>query len=411
VLRLIYTLLYYGAASTLMPFEFFKRKKGLKKKWLTHKLGIFKKFKSNRPIIWIHSVSVGETIAVSPLIKVLSKDYQVLISTITDTGFEVAKSRFKDLGVEVIYLPLDCPFAIKRLLKAFSPKALLITETEIWPNLVWETSKFCPVFLINGRLSEKSFKNYKKVKFFVEKVLKSFTAILVQNEIYAKRFSLLGAPKDKIFVVGNLKFDIEIPELEFPWSQNLPSPIVIAGSTHSPEEELILSAFLSLEDSGSLILAPRHPQRFSEVESIVLKTGSKLVKLSELEKSKDFKFNSPVVVLVDKIGILSSLYRIADVVIIGGSFIPHGGQNPLEAIYWKKPVIFGPYMDNFPFVKDFLEKKACIQTDSKNLKKVLSTLIRDEKLRIELGEKAFEVFSQMRGSLNKTLTILKDYLN
>ncbi|MDK2861925.1 MAG: 3-deoxy-D-manno-octulosonic-acid transferase, partial [Thermodesulfobacterium sp.] len=169
----VYTFIYYLIAGLILPREFLKRPRNLRLKWLRDKFAIFKQkvTHSSRSFIWVHCVSVGEVIALSTLIKKLSKNYNILLSTITDTGQKVAKDRFKGLPVETIYLPLDCPFAIKRTLKAFNPKALIIAETEIWPNLIHTAAKKIPVFLVNARLSEKSFKNYQKVKFFFKKVL------------------------------------------------------------------------------------------------------------------------------------------------------------------------------------------------------------------------------------------------
>jgi len=411
----LYTFLYYLVNGFFLPKEFFKRPSQLRKKWLKDKLALFTKtdFISQRKVIWIHAVSVGEVIAISSLIKSLAKEYDILLSTITDTGNQVASQRFKDLPVKIIYLPLDCPFAIKRTLRTFNPSALLIAETEIWPNLILTSSKRIPVFLINARISDKSFRRYKKIKFFLKPILSSFSLIAVQDEKYKNRFKDLGAPEDKIVVTGNTKFDIEIPYISFLWENLVPRPIIVAGSTHFPEEKLITETFLKIPIPSSLFIVPRHPERYKEVERIINsmidgKNEIGFYKLSELPL--DMRSYFKIIILVDQMGILGSLYRIADIAIIGGSFIPHGGQNPLEAIYWKKPVIFGPSMENFPFIKEFLERGACLQTKKEELKDLLEDLFKNPDKRIELGEKAYQILKQKTGATEKILNLLKSYL-
>ncbi|AEH23235.1 Three-deoxy-D-manno-octulosonic-acid transferase domain-containing protein [Thermodesulfobacterium geofontis OPF15] len=411
----LYTFLYYLVNGFFLPKEFFKRPSQLRKKWLKDKLALFTKtdFISQRKVVWIHAVSVGEVIAISSLIKSLAKEYDILLSTITDTGNQVASQRFKDLPVKIIYLPLDCPFAIKRTLRTFNPSALLIAETEIWPNLILISSKKIPVFLINARISDKSFRRYKKIKFFLKPILSSFSLIAVQDEKYKNRFKDLGAPEDKIVVTGNTKFDIEIPYISFLWENLVPRPIIVAGSTHFPEEKLITETFLKIPIPSSLFIVPRHPERYKEVERIINsmideKNEIGFYKLSELPL--DMRSYFKIIILVDRMGILGSLYRIADIAIIGGSFIPHGGQNPLEAIYWKKPVIFGPSMENFPFIEEFLERGACLQTEKEELKDLLEDLLKNPDKRIELGEKAYQILKQKTGATEKILNLLKSYL-
>jgi 3-deoxy-D-manno-octulosonic-acid transferase len=411
----LYTFLYYLVSGIFLPKEFFKRPSQLRKKWLKDKLALFTKtdFISQRKVIWIHAVSVGEVIAISSLIKSLAKEYDILLSTITDTGNQVAFQKFKDLPVKIIYLPLDCPFAIKRTLKIFNPSALLIAETEIWPNLILTSSKKIPVFLINARISDKSFKRYKKIKYFLKPILSSFSLIAVQDEIYKERFKDLGASEDKIVVTGNTKFDIEIPYISFLWENLIPRPIILAGSTHFPEEKLITETFLKIPISSSLFIVPRHPERYKEVERTINsmideKNEIGFYKLSELPL--DIKDFSKVIILVDQMGILGSLYRIADIAIIGGSFIPHGGQNPLEAIYWEKPVIFGPSMENFPFIKEFLERGACLQVKEEKLKDLLEDLLKHPNKRAQLGKRAYQIFKQKTGATEKILNLLKTYL-
>lgn len=409
-MEILYTLLYTLGIGLFFPYEYFKRPSLIRKKWIRHKIGMFEipeKF-YHKETIWIHCVSVGEIMALSKLIFLLTERYNVLLSTITDTGQMVAQDKFKELPVHLIYLPFDYPYFIKKTLKHFSPSILLIAETEIWPNLIKTVSRQIPVLLVNGRISERSFKNYQKAKFFFQPILNCFKFLMVQNEVYQHRFKLLGVDERKIIVTGNTKFDIEIPRIDFEWENKLKRPVLIAGSTHDPEEKMIVQSFLKLPLEATLFVAPRHPERFKKVSEEIEKmltfdSKTLFLKLSQFSSIPE-KDHKKLIILVDKIGILGSLYRICDVAIIGGSFIPHGGQNPLEAIYWKKPVIFGPFMQNFPFVKEFVEKKAAFQIDIKDLDKTLKyLLIENPNKSLELAEKAYQIFLKHKGATQKIL--------
>lgn len=421
VFLLIYTIFYLIALLFLFPKEYLKRPKEIRARWIREKLGFFKHTlsktsqSSSKPKIWIHAVSVGEVIVLTKLIKKLSQKYEIILSTITDTGQKVALQKFSGYEIKVIYLPFDTPCAIKRTLKFFNPKAVILTETELWPNLIFFTSKKIPLILVNGRLSEGSFKGYSKIKIFIKPLLKKFSLICAQEELYKKRFIKLGADKKKVYITGNMKFDIELKNITFTWENSIPRPVILAGSTHKPEEELILEAFIDLSISGTLILAPRHPERFEEVETLIKtkiaesKGNLFFYKLTEIPLTLN-KVSSAYIVLVNKMGILGSLYRICDIAIIGGSFIPHGGQNPLEPAYWKKPIICGPHMHNFPFIQEFLEEEACLMVDQHHLKDSIKKLIEEPQKSLILAEKAHKILSKNSGATEKTLKLLRDLI-
>jgi 3-deoxy-D-manno-octulosonic-acid transferase len=450
---LIYTFLYSIALLFFLPKEYFKRHSNIRKRWIKEKFGFFNKLHlqsstfslqpsaylqpsafslqpilSLRPFIWIHAVSVGEVIAIEKLVKELSKEHQIILSTITDTGQKVAQEKFKNYPVRVIYLPFDIPCAIKRTIKNFNPLALILTETELWPNLIHIASKKIPVIVVNGRLSEKSFKGYKKFKFFIKHLIKNFSLICVQEKEHKERFIELGADKEKIHVTGNMKFDIELKQINFQWESIISHPVILAGSTHDPEEEFILNAFLNLNIKSTLIIAPRHPERFNIVEKMIkskiekVSIGIKFSKLSDLQPwgpqkvvsllgcpSACFPQAESFIILVDQMGILGSLYRVCDIAIIGGSFIPHGGQNPLEPAYWKKPIICGPYMHNFPFIEEFLKEKACLMVDKESLLSSIKKLISSSSLCNNMGEQAYKIFQKKSGATSRTLSLLKNY--
>lgn len=411
---LIYSFLYLIVLIFLLPLEYFKRPASLRKRWIREKFGFFKEneqIETFKPKIWIHAVSVGEVSAVSRLIKELSSKYEIILSTITDTGQKIANERFKNCNVKVIYMPFDIPFAINKALKHFKPLAVILTETELWPNLIRIASKKMPVILVNGRMSDKSFNGYSRIKFFIKPLLERLSLLCVQEEQYRDKFLHLGAEKQKIQVTGNMKFDIELKEIHYPWENSITRPVILAGSTHEPEEEIILDAFLKLNINGTLMIAPRHPERFEEVENLIKRkiadsnreiSFSKITEIPSLHSSQSLTS----IVLVDQIGILGSLYRICDIAIIGGSFIPHGGQNPLEPAYWRKPIISGPYMHNFPFIEEFLKHKACIMSDKTSLPEILRELIENSELRQTTGNKAYQLFISKSGATEKTLRLL-----
>lgn len=421
VFLLIYTFFYLIALLFLFPKEYLKRPKEIRNRWIREKLGFFRHTlsktsqSSSKPKIWIHAVSVGEVIALSKLIKKLSQKYEIILSTITDTGQKVALQKFSGYEIKVIYLPFDTPCAIRRTLKFFNPKAVILTETELWPNLIFFTSKKIPLVLVNGRLSEGSFKGYSKIKFFIKPLLKKFSLICAQEEIYKKRFIKLGADKKKVYITGNMKFDIELKTITFIWENSIPRPVILAGSTHKPEEEIILKAFLNLSINGTLILAPRHPERFEEVETLIKtkiaesKGNFFFSKLTEMPSTLNAE--SSYIVLANKMGILGSLYRICDLAIIGGSFIPHGGQNPLEPAYWKKPIICGPHMHNFPFIQEFLKEGACLMVDQSHLQDSIKKLIEEPQKRLILAEKAHKILSKNSGATEKTLKLLRELIS
>ncbi|MCS7215675.1 MAG: 3-deoxy-D-manno-octulosonic acid transferase [Thermodesulfovibrio sp.] len=412
---LIYNFLYLVALIFILPLEYFKRPTFLRKRWIREKFGFFEETESNLPTIWVHAVSVGEVSAVSKMIMELSNKYRIVLSTITDTGQRIAQERFKNYNVKVVYMPFDISWAIKRFLKSFNPIAIIITETELWPNLISIGSKNKPVIVVNGRISEKSFRGYSKIKFFIKPLIKKLSLICVQEQNYKERFIAIGADKKKIHVTGNMKFDIELKDIKFIWEDYIPSPVIIAGSTHEPEEDIILDAFLKMNIKATLVIAPRHPERFSEVETLIREKIANINEEVFFSKLTDFfskltHQNRKFILLIDQMGILGSLYRLCDFAIIGGSFIPHGGQNPLEPSFWKKPFVCGPYMHNFPFTEEFIREKACLSVDRKSLLEAMRKLAENHELRKSMGERAYQIFLKNSGATKKTLNLLEKFI-
>ncbi|MCE2705855.1 MAG: 3-deoxy-D-manno-octulosonic acid transferase [Proteobacteria bacterium] len=362
-----YSLLVY-LISSLIPFYLIKRSKknpAYKLFW-SERFSINLKNNETKPIIWLHSVSVGETRAMVKLIDILERkhpDYKILITVMTPTGRETARSIYSKALIH--YIPYDMPHAIIKFYKTFKPKIGLIMETEIWPNLIFYANKLSiPLYLINARLSDKSFNSYKKFNYFITPILNKFTKILCQDNITKDNFIKLGYIKG-INVVGNTKFDMLIDQncfntLEF-FNQHIRNKrVVIFSSTREGEEKMIIENIPSKIDY-LIIIVPRHPERFMDIENLLIK--NKVI----YQKKTD---NKPIdsgteVFLGDTMGEMMLYYKMCDLAVIGGSFSNNGGQNLLEPIYLDKPVIFGSSMYNFTTIAyNALNEKCAIQVNN-----------------------------------------------
>ncbi|TAN43073.1 MAG: 3-deoxy-D-manno-octulosonic acid transferase [Nitrospirae bacterium] len=417
-MRLLYSIFYFTALCFIAPFEYFKRPKEIRGRWIKERCGFIDARQDTAPrtLVWIHAVSVGETIAVTPFVKKIKEKYPetgIVLSTVTDTGRKVAKERLGSVA-RIIYVPFDLCFAVRGVIKSLDPALLVIMETELWPNMIGEASKSgVPVMLLNGRISEKSFDGYLKLRFFLKKVLGNVGFFCMQNKVYAERMIALGAAPERVVATGNLKFDTPKPASNPEWTAVLKGPVVIGGSTHRTEEELLLDAYAELKQDFqdlNLVLAPRHPERFKEVEELVMKKGFPLTKRSEIKSPYAAASLSGAVVLLDVIGELSGVYGAADIAVMGGSFIPHGGQNPLEPACWGKTIICGPHMENFPFMPDFYEEGAAVEVRKETLSAELRRLLLSPDNMVSTGEKAKTLYERNSGAIEKTLEIIGRYL-
>ncbi len=421
----IYYLIYLISLIILFPLEYFKRPSELRKRWLMERMGRYTEDVKSRwdteqkteeekskTVIWVHAVSVGEVISVIPLIKRLYKDItrNIILSTVTDTGQEVARQRMSE-GIDVVYAPFDLPFTINRLIGYKNPALLIIVETEIWPGIIFKSSdQDIPIMILNGRISDKSFKRYKKIVFFMRDVLKRIAFFGMQNQTYSGRIIEMGAEEDKVEVLGNLKFDTDIRSDIPEWTLTLKRPVIVAGSTHENEEEIILDAFKRLKKdyaSLTLLLAPRHPERCKDIERLIKRKELQYIKRSQIQNSE---FN-PHIILLDTVGELSSVYGVADICIIGGSFVPKGGQNLLEPASWGKPIVCGPNMYNFPMTDEFIESGAAYSITAEGLFNNLKLLLSDGKTRSEMGSKAKELFKKNSGAIDRAMNEIRKVLN
>ena len=425
----IYNILLFSITFLALPFILFamlstkKYRSGLSQKVGFVPDSIFSKLSGERPV-WIHAVSVGEVMTTIPLIRKLKKKYpdqKIVLSTVTVTGNYTATLNAKEADA-VIYFPFDYPFIVKRVIRTINPKLFITLETELWPNFLRALKRnHIPSVVISGRISKNSYPRYRWTRFFFSKVLANIDAFYMQTDIDARRIIDIGAPRDRVVTVGNLKFDQSLPivtaeeksEFYKMLYVNEEQKIFIAGSTHRGEEDSILDIFQTLKKSHPdliLILAPRHPERFNEVAQLITRYGLRDIKRTALKGQT--QTNPYDVMLLDTIGELSKLYSIGTIIFVGGSLVPIGGHNVLEPAVHKKAVLFGPHMDNFLEISSHLMKNGGgLQVHTREeLLTHAQKLLSDDTLRTDLGEKAFEIISPNQGAIEKAMEIIETFI-
>jgi 3-deoxy-D-manno-octulosonic-acid transferase len=385
-----------------------------------------------RQLIWLHCVSVGETEAARPLVRALLDkfpSYRLVVSTTTVTGQRIATDAFGRDAAAVFYFPLDWAWTIRRVLRTLQPAAVLIMETELWPHLLRECHRRAiPVALINGRISITSFGRYKLIRPFIRGVLDNLSIALMQSEQDAGRIRELGMPHDRVLMPGNLKFDSAEGSIDDNTTEDLRRRfgfdrtkfLIVAASTHAPEEQVVIDAFKVLKNSQAsfptrLLIAPRHPARFSEVASLLQSSGLSWSRRSAPSQPEDGHCEA---ILLDTIGELRAVYPLADVAFVGGSIAPHGGHNILEPSAQGVCVITGAYMHNFAAItKAMLQANAIIQLPKisgsaagAELAHALNSLLSDNSLRKNIGERALVVCDRNRGATDRTLQIIAGLL-
>ncbi len=419
----------------LLPrFVFDALRKGKYAAGFWQRLGYLPEFKqSEKPVIWLHCVSVGEANAAFPLAeKILETfpEYRLVVSTTTKTGQKIAREVFAGLAEMIFYMPFDWRFSVRRALGKIKPNIVLLTETELWFNFIREASKSgARIAVVNGRISEKSFDRYRLIPKTMRRVLHYLDLALVQTDKDARRFVELNIRPSKVKVTGNIKFDQNFAEakndltdyLRDRFSITKNAPLIIAASTHAPEERFVLDAFKRIYKSSNenpprLLIAPRHPERFSQIEKLIKETGFDWAKRSEAASNRDARAE---IILLDSIGELRAAYPLAAIVFVGGSLIPHGGQSILEpAIAGHAAIITGFYTMNFEAaVKEFLRENALLQLPKldgaeigEKLAEALLRLLRDTETREKLAQNARAVMQKNRGATDRTVEHLKPFL-
>lgn len=371
--------------------------------------------KEGKALIWIHAVSLGETKAIAPLLKklkALPSKPKILLTTVTETGLKEGK----DLGADYNgYLPLDFSYIIGRVVKAVQPDLLILTETDFWFNFQHSVKNSGgKVVVVNAKLSSRSFQRLLKLPRFAKKLFSTIDLFLVQGPLYEKRFSLLGVPQEKIVSTGNIKLDGFTVESDIEsWKKQLhinPDDLILTiGSTHDPEEKIFIKIFATLFQKYpqlKVLLVPRHPERFDQVETLLKEGNISYGRLSQgnLQDKK--------VILIDAMGKLRKCYQISDLAFVGGSFTEKvGGHNILEPPSYGVPVLFGPYMHSQP---DFLDLANAYQAGEcvaeKSLLATLEKYLNDPILRKEVGARGLKLISESRGALEQTYKTITSLL-
>jgi len=397
---------------------------------LRQRLGAISQNKTDaRPVIWLHCVSVGETQAARPLVERLVVDfpqYCLVVSTITMTGQALASQVFASKVERVFYFPFDWSWTVRRALKAIRPEIVLIMETELWPNFLREcSSRGIPVALVNGRISRQSFRRYRLISFFISSVLAKLSLAIMQSENDADRIAALGFPKENLAIAGNLKFDVESVspnaqttasiQQRFGLDQGI--PLILAASTHTPEEKIVIESFQQLKQTRAvrLMIAPRRPERFQEVAKLLEESGLSWARKTAAPLTAD---SSTEVILLDTIGELPAVYSLATVVFVGGSIVDRGGHNVLEPAANGACVITGHNTHNFQAIVQLLnEADAIVQLPpleftraAQCLTHELESLLTNEDRRAQLAARAKDIIEKNRGAAERTAEIIKPLL-
>ena len=426
---LLYSLLFTLGIVALSPrFLFDALTKGKYVQGLSQRLGRLPAIETGgRPVIWLHCVSVGETQAARPLARrVLERfpDHRLVVSTITLTGQRVAREVFRDEAAAVIYFPFDWAWTVRRALRRVNPEIVLVMETELWPRFLRESRRRgALVALINGRLSEKSFRRYRLVRRFIKRVLGDLHLASMQSAEDAERIRRLGLAPERVEVSGNVKFDLQTTLDERALTDALrerfglgsTSRLIVAASTHAPEERIVIEAFQKLRRNIAgagqdlrLLMAPRHPERFAETRALLATSGLAWSRRSDVAKEED---KSSACILLDSIGELRAVYPLAQLVFVGGSIATAGGHNVLEPAEAGACIITGAHTKNFAAViRAFLEADALVQLPSLSdeqapeaLARVLAELLADDTRRQEMTSRARAVVDRNRGATTRTV--------
>ena len=418
---------------------------------LSERFGFIRKRETSRKCIWLHGASVGEINASEILIRQIRElypDYELVISTTTPSAQKLAKKKYPE--TMSFFFPIDLSIIIRRVLNRIRPSLIILIEQELWLNLIRiADSRNIPVILLNGRMTKHSTRRYRLIKPLIRRIWNKVSYLCVQNEEYLKRFRHLGIHSDKLKITGNMKYDLLEPVSDkgallalipmsgatsgfdtgtLPQAERRRSPdlivgdisykqifgindndlVIIAGSTHPPEEEIIIDAYSQLRNKFTnlrLIIAPRHPFRFDEVDKIIRTKGLEVSRRSNPPDA----MNKSAVILLDTLGELNKVYQIADIVFVGGSMIPRGGQSILEPAAAGKAMIFGPDMSNFRDIADLLIKEgaAISVPDKSGLYQAFLSLLAEPARRNRIGAKAKDIISRYQGATAQNIEFIR----
>jgi len=415
----------------LSPFLFFKiatkerYRTGFKQRAGFLPFELRKRLQGKRPI-WLHAVSVGEVNASLPLIKGIKERYpdvEMVISTVTATGNRTARDKVRETE-NIIFFPFDYSAIVRRVIEEIQPRLFITIETEIWPNFLRVLCrKNVPALVLNGRISNRSFGRYRMVRIFMRNVLSCISFFGMQTEKDAERIVQIGAEKDRVRVTGNIKFDAPLPvsgkgeDLRVSLGLAEGEEIMIAGSTHPGEEKRILAVYKRIKREYPhfvLVIAPRHIERTRDIEELIKGEGFIPIRRTSSEcRPPASSGQSDSILILDTFGELSGLYGISTLVFVGGSFVPGiGGHNVLEPAVYKKPVFYGPFMDNFSEIANVMRIKGGgiqVRDEDEFVSKAGEILIDREKYR-ELGEKSYTTVKENQGSLYQCLEAVREFI-
>jgi 3-deoxy-D-manno-octulosonic-acid transferase len=405
-----------------------KYREGLKERlgWVPRRLVADNPSDLDRPLIWLHAVSVGEVLAVTGLVKAIQSalpGYSIAVSTTTRTGQALARDRFT--SNRVFYCPLDLPSAVRAYLIALQPRLLILVETEFWPNLLHSCfHREIPVAVVNARISNRSWPRYRRLVFFWRPLLHGLSRVLAQSHTDADRLLALGCLSDRVSIAGNLKFDVraaqESEATRYLRSVSANLRFIVAGSTLEGEESELIESWprlLAEDPQLVLVLAPRHPERFSSVAALLQKSGALWNKRSGWPSEASAAQRAPrmlrpgEIVLLDTIGELASVYSLASVAFVGGSLVPAGGHNPLEPAQFAVPIVMGPHYANFVAIVDSLRSHDALRIAAKEeLGSTLIELLGDRTAARAIGAHAKEVFDREAGATDRCVEAIRALL-
>ena len=420
--RIIYSAIFYLLTPIILLRLLYRALKApaYKKRW-AERFGFPVYAESTADFIWLHAVSVGETLAAVPLVKTLQEKYpqhRLMVTCMTPTGSERIKAAFGD-SVDHSYMPYDTPDAVARFLNRLKPKMLIIMETELWPNTIAACqSRDIPVILANGRLSARSAAAYQSISSLVQPMLSGISAVAAQHKDDGDRFIRLGLPPSALEVTGNIKFDLSLDRdvqdraavLSEQWHCGNNRPVFLAASTHRGEDEIILQSFGQIKqqiDNALLVLVPRHPERFNQVGELCTSAGFTLAR-----RSAGDKVEAADVLLGDTMGELMVFFGACDVAFVGGSLVATGGHNMIEPAAWGVPVLTGPHLFNFTEASQLLlaADGMLVCNDAAELAEQCISLMGNKGRRQEVGNAARLVAEANRGALDKLMSVIDRFI-
>lgn len=429
-MRIVMDFLYLLAGIAISPMVLYRMvaHNRYRQGW-ANRFGKISRKSPDKKCFWIHAVSVGEVNATRTIVKELKEkfsDFEILISTTTDTGFERANALYGD-DLQISYFPLDFSCSMARAFRRIKPSVCLLMELEVWPNFVRIAQKQnVPVVVVNGRISDNSFGKYKKIKPIAKRIFQNINLILAQTNEYAKRFEQIGCPKEKIVITGSLKYDTAQITDKVKGTYELAARVgiddeklLVAGGTGNNEEKILLNVFNNLRQTGKfdnlrLVLVPRKPERFNEVAELITQAGLDLIRYSQVkDKNHSLETNKQAVILGDTMGDLRKFYSLATIIFVGRSLVPMGGSDMAEAAALGKCTILGPHAYNFKQTVDALlaGKGALEVKDTDELYETVQKCLTDINFAEKIAHNGREVIRKNQGATQKTIEQIQKLLN